>query len=156
MKITIPGRGNLEFEHVLLDYNGTIACDGILIPSVENRIKDICREGLKVHVLTADSNGTVKKQCANLPIKIQIFDNANAAKNKREIAEKLGKENCVCIGNGYNDGQMFEACALSVIVMEREGCSVSSLIKADIVCRSIEDALDLIIRPSRMIPTLRG
>lgn len=156
MEINIPGRGIIKIKNLLLDYNGTIACDGKIIPSVKEKIEAINEKGIKVHVLTADSNGTVKNECVNMPVEIQIFNNANAGENKKEITEKLGQENCVCIGNGFNDGQMFEACVISIIVIGTEGCSVKSLINADIACKNIEDALDLILMPSRLIPTLRA
>ena len=156
MEINIPGRGIIKIKNLLLDYNGTIACDGKLISSVKEKIEAIDKEGIKVHIVTADTHGTVKNQCADIPVQIQIFDNSNAAQNKREIVEKLGSENCICIGNGFNDGQMFEACSISVIVMGVEGCSAKSLMKADIVCKSIEDAFDLILKPNRIIATLRG
>ena len=156
MEIEIPGRGIIKIKNLLLDYNGTIACDGKVIPSVKEKIEAINKKGIKVHLVTADTHGTARNECANMPIEIQIFDNSNAAENKREIPEKLGAENCICIGNGFNDGQMFEACSISIVVMGTEGCSAKSLVKADIVCKNIEDAFDLILKPSRMIATLRG
>jgi len=156
VEINIPGRGTIKIKNLLLDYNGTIACDGKVIPSVKEKIEAINKKGIRVHIVTADTHGTVRNQCVNMPIEIQIFDNSNAAENKREIVEKLGAEYCICIGNGFNDGQMFEACSISVIVIGEEGCSAKSLIKADIVCKNIEEAFDLILKPSRIIATLRG
>lgn len=156
MEITIPGKGIIKIENLLLDYNGTIACDGKVIPSVKEKIEAIHNKGIRVHLVTADTHGTARNDCANIPVEIQIFDNANAAENKREIVEKLGAEHCVCIGNGFNDGQMFEACSISIIVIGVEGCSAKSLMKADIVCKNIDDAFDLILKPSRIIATLRG
>jgi P-type E1-E2 ATPase len=156
MKIKIPGKGEKEIHHVLLDYNGTIACDGQLIPIVVKKIQDIHKMGIKVHVLTADTHGNAMAQCEHLPVAMRIFDRSDAAKNKAEIAEKLGGENCLCVGNGYNDGQMFEACGLAVAVIGEEGCAVQSLIKADLVCMSIKDAFNLILKPKRMIASLRG
>lgn len=156
MEINIPGREVVKIKNLLLDYNGTIACDGKLIPSVKEKIEAINKKGIKVHIVTADTHGTVKNQCSNMPVKIQIFDNSNASENKREIVQKLKGDNCVCIGNGFNDGAMFKECAISIIVMGEEGCSVKSLMKADVVCKKIEDAFDLILKPNRMIATLRG
>lgn len=156
MEINIPGRGIIKIKNLLLDYNGTIACDGKVIPSVKEKIENINKKGIRVHLVTADTHGTVRNQCANMPIEIQIFDNSNAAENKRKIVERLGVENCICIGNGFNDGQMFEACSIAIIVIGVEGCSAKSLMKADIVCKNIEEAFDLILKPSRIIPTLRG
>lgn len=156
MEINIPGRGIINIKNLLLDYNGTIACDGKVIPSVKEKIESINKMGVKVHLVTADTHGTVRNECANMPVQIQIFDNSNAAKNKKDIVKKLEADKCVCIGNGFNDGQMFEACSISIIVIGTEGCSAKSLLKADIVCKNIEDALDLILIHNRMVPTLRG
>lgn len=155
MKIDIPGKEILDIKNLLLDYNGTLACDGILIHSVKEKIKSISDKGINVYLLTADSNGTASIQCRDIPINIHIFSNSNAAAMKKETAVKLGSINCACIGNGFNDGEMFDVCALSIAVIQTEGCSVKSLLKADIACKTIEDALDLIINPKRIIPTLR-
>lgn len=156
MEINIPGRGIIQIKNLLLDFNGTIACDGEIIPIVKEKIEAINKRGIKVQVVTADTHGTVGVQCASMPVEIQIFNNANAVENKRVIVEKLGAEQCICIGNGFNDGQMFEACAVSIIVIGEEGCSAKSLLKADIVTKNIENAFDMILKPSRMIATLRG
>ena len=156
MEVNIPGRGIIRIENLLLDYNGTIACDGKVIPLVKEKIEAITKVGISVHLVTADTHGTAGDQCVNMTIEIQIFHNSNVAENKREIVEKLGAENCMCIGNGFNDGSMFEACSISIIVMGAEGCCTKSLMKADIVCKNIEDALDLILKPNRIIATLRG
>ena len=37
IKIEIPGRETIEIEHVVLDYNGTIALDGRLIAGAAER-----------------------------------------------------------------------------------------------------------------------
>lgn len=156
MEINIPGRGIVKIKNLLLDYNGTIACDGVILPLVKEKIKAINKQGIRVHLVTADTHGTARNQCANIPIEIQIFDNSNAKENKREIVEKLGRENCICIGNGFNDGLMFNTCNISIIVIGEEGCSAKSLLKADVVCKNIEDAFEMILKPSRLIATLRG
>ena len=38
IKIEIPGREAIVVEHLVLDYNGTIAEDGDLIKGVEDRL----------------------------------------------------------------------------------------------------------------------
>ncbi len=156
MEIRIPGKANIEIEHLLLDFNGTIARDGKMIGSVKERVEAVCNSGIKVYVVTADTHGTARDQCADMPIEVMIFDNSNAAANKRKIAEELGAQRCICFGNGFNDTELFEACALSVIVMGDEGCSSKALIKSDIVCKNIDDAFNLILKPNRIIATLRG
>ena len=37
LTIPIPGRSALQLQHIVLDYNGTIALDGELMPGVEDR-----------------------------------------------------------------------------------------------------------------------
>lgn len=46
--------------------------------------------------------------------------------------------------------------ALSVAVLGREGMSSRILGEVDVVTGSIEDALDLLIYPKRLVATLRG
>ncbi|MEG1256524.1 ATPase P [Clostridium sp.] len=156
MEIKIPGREELNIENILLDYNGTIALDGIILSEVKARIIKISNLGFNIYVLTADTHGTVKNQCEGLPLEIKIFDNSSARKNKEAIVEELGGSSCIAIGNGFNDGLMFEKSALGIIVLGNEGCSAKSLMKAEIVCKSIEDALDLILKKDRLVATLRG
>ena len=40
VRIKIPGMEFLEIEHLVLDYNGTIAINGILIDGVMERLKE--------------------------------------------------------------------------------------------------------------------
>jgi soluble P-type ATPase len=50
IEISIPGFHNLQLKHLVLDYNGTLACDGKLIPGVQ-KILNRLSENLKVHAL---------------------------------------------------------------------------------------------------------
>ena len=34
LTISIPGGATLDIEHLVLDYNGTLAVDGVLLPGV--------------------------------------------------------------------------------------------------------------------------
>ena len=156
MNITIPGRDELIIENILLDYNGTIAVDGKIIKSIEKRIDKLDKMGLNIFVLTADTHGTVRKECGHLPLEVIVFDNNEARISKKEIVEKLGSDRCIAIGNGYNDGLMLLKSKLGIAVMGEEGMSLKAIENADVVCRNIEDALDLIIKEKRLIATLRG
>ena len=156
MKISIPGRNELDIENLLLDYNGTIALDGRLIEGVRERLKVINNLGIDIYVLTADTYGNVVKECEGLPIEVKVFNDNEARFAKERIVELLGGSLCASIGNGFNDGLMFRKSALSVIVMGNEGCSAEAMGNADIMCKSIEDALDLFVNEKRIIATLRG
>ena len=38
LEINIPGYRKLQLKHIVLDYNGTIACDGELIAGVKENL----------------------------------------------------------------------------------------------------------------------
>ena len=60
------------------------------------------------------------------------------------------------MGNGRNDRLMLDEAALGVVVVQREGAAVETLLAADVVCQSIVDALDLLLNPLRLKATLRS
>lgn len=154
IQIDIPGRDRLIIHHIVLDYNGTIAEDGILIPGVAERLA-VLKSQVCIHVLTADTYGTVRSQCEPMGVSVETFPRAGAGECKREIVKNLG-EGVVCIGNGFNDVPMFDEAMLSVGVMEREGTFGGLFAHADVMTRSILDALDLFIKPDRLRATLRS
>ena len=138
IRIEIPGRVEpLEIAHVVLDYNGTVAVDGRLFESVRSRLPGLL-ELVSVHVLTADTYGTVRAQC-----------------EPREIVEKL-RGGVACFGNGFNDIPMFALADLSVAVLEGEGLCAALLPHADVLAATAADALDLLLKPDRLRATLRS
>ena len=151
--IDIPGRDMITIEHLVLDYNGTVAEDGQLIDGVEERMRAL-KELVDIHVLTADTYGTVRAQCDPIGVHVETFPRAGAAECKLEIVQRLGSH-VMCVGNGFNDVLMFDAADLSVAVLEKEGTYAGLIAHADIVTRSIADAFDLLIRTDRMRATLR-
>jgi len=151
--IDIPGREIITIEHLVLDYNGTVAEDGQLIDGVEERMRSL-KELVNIHVLTADTYGTVRAQCDPIGVHVETFPRAGAAECKLEIVQRLGSH-VMCVGNGFNDVLMFDAADLSVAVLEKEGTYAGLIAHADIVTRSIVDAFDLLIRTDRMRATLR-
>jgi len=65
LTVTIPGKGTLNLKHMVLDFNGTMACDGTLLPGVEERL-NLLAEQLGVHILTADTFGLCKISCQGI------------------------------------------------------------------------------------------
>ncbi|MDA8194667.1 MAG: hypothetical protein M0Z53_11825 [Thermaerobacter sp.] len=59
------------------------------------------------------------------------------------------------VGNGLNDQQMFHDAELAIGVVGPEGAVISTLVAADIVVSSIENALTLLLSPTRLVTTLR-
>lgn len=153
LTISIPGRGDLVLRHLLLDFNGTIAEDGRLAEGVAERLEVLSRS-LSIYVVTADTHGTAAAACAGLPVEVLTYPTTDVGAIKRQVAERLG-DGVACMGNGYNDLQMAEACALSVCILGREGCCGALLGKSDVVVTSITDGLDLLLKPDRLLATLR-
>ncbi len=153
IRIDIPGRDMIEIEHVVLDYNGTIALDGKLIEGAARRIRELCGSA-RVYILTADTYGTVMAQCGGLGAEVKTFPRANASECKEEIVRALGGK-AACIGNGFNDIRMFDAAELSIAVMDGEGVCAALIAHSDVLARSAEEALDLLLKGDRLRATLR-
>jgi soluble P-type ATPase len=71
------------------------------------------------------------------------------------VVEELGPPACAAVGNGLNDVPMLEAAALAIAVTGPEGASAPALAAADIVCRSIVEALDLLLDERALVATMR-
>ncbi len=50
LKIQIPGRKPIILEHLVLDFNGTIAIDGKIISGVKERLKKDLKESNNTHL----------------------------------------------------------------------------------------------------------
>lgn len=155
MQITVPGIGSIELKHLVFDYNGTIARDGQLMSNLDKTFTQLA-ETVTVHVLTADTGGTVTQELEGLPCRLHIIASGDEAEQKEAYVQALGAESVVCIGNGANDRLMLKAARLGIAVLEGEGSAVSAILQADIVTRSIYDALGLLMVPQRIVATLRS
>ena len=154
ISISIPGFGSLNLAHLVLDYNGTLAVDGEPVPGVIERIERLSQD-LEVHVITADTFGTVKQKFEKRPCTVSVLGKENQDQAKLAYVNNLGAELTACIGNGRNDGLMLEGCALGMAVILREGASVRTVQSADLVFTCITDALDILLNPLRLTASLR-
>ena len=154
IEIEIPGFGNLSLQHLVLDYNGTLACDGKLLEGVRERLS-VLSENVDVHIITADTFGLVRTELKGVSCCIQILERSNEATQKENFIETLGAESVVAIGNGNNDQLMLKKARLSIAVMGHEGCAVAAIHAADIVVTDMNVGLDLLIAPLRCKATLR-
>ena len=153
LSIKIPGREELILNHLILDYNGTIAEDGEIIEGIRPRLAELAKE-LSIYVITADTHGTAAKKCEGLPLQVLTFPTTEVGRIKAEEAGKM-EGGVITIGNGFNDIQMSDAADLSICVIGREGCCGALLAHSDVVVTSIEDALDLLLKTDRLRATLR-
>ncbi len=154
LTIDIPGVKTYGFEHLVLDFNGTIAVDGRIVNGIRERLDEL-RSYLDIHVITADTNGSVHQECRQFPVNVHVIGKEDQAGEKKRFVEELGPERTVAIGNGSNDEEMFRVAALAVAVLGKEGCALPSMLASDIVVVNIEDGLDLLLKPHRLQATLR-
>ena len=155
MIIEIPGYKTLEINKLVLDYNGTIAVDGDIPESVKERLRILAAD-LDIYVLTADTYGTARQKCSGLPVTIMTFPGDSVMYEKERIIRDLGAEVSMAVGNGRNDVLMCREAVLSVAIAGREGAFSGLIAETDVTVCTIEDALDLLIKPKRLIATLRG
>ncbi|WP_201353330.1 HAD family hydrolase [Hydrogenimonas urashimensis] len=154
MKIEIPNYATIDIRHIVCDYNGTIAKDGMILPHLKTLLQKLSEE-FTIHVITADTFGSVTAQLAECPVSIKILETDDHTKEKMAFVRSLGEELCVALGNGNNDEAMLKSAKLGIAVTGDEGCSTKALMAADIVCRDISDALELLLHPKRLTATLR-
>jgi len=155
IEIDIPGLAKYQLSHLVLDVNGTLATDGELLDGVKERL-DLLRDKLTIHLLTADTHGKQDAIDQVLRMKAIRIGQGNEAENKFQLIDKIGADKIVAIGNGANDKLMLAHAALAIAVIGAEGAFTGTLMQADIVCRSIHEALDLLLYPKRIVATLRS
>jgi len=152
--LEIPNFKTLTIEHIVCDYNGTIARDGIVLPEIKALFDQLCQR-YTLHVITADTFGSVKAQLEGYGAQIKILSSGDHTQEKADFVRELGADSCIAIGNGNNDALMLETAAIGIALMGDEGCSKDTLLSADVICKSITEALSLVLKTKRLIATLR-
>lgn len=156
LTINIPGYDDLQLNHLVLDYNGTLAVDGQLIDGAVERLQTLSNN-LQIHVVTADTFGSVETALEGADCKLAILSPDHSQDiAKLEYIEHLDSTATVTIGNGRNDHLMLKSAALGIAVIQAEGASIETLTAADVVTNNILDALDLLSNPQRLIATMRS
>ena len=155
LQIDVPGYKILQLEHLVLDFNGTLACDGILLPQVAEKLTLLAKQ-IGIDIITADTHGSATQQIEQLPVNLIIIPPTEQDQAKLNYIEKCGVHSVVTIGNGYNDHLMLKSAALGIAVMQQEGAATQTIQAANILTPNILSALDLLIKPKRLIATLRN
>jgi len=155
IEIDIPGYKKLKLKNLVLDYNGTLACDGEMLPGVKARLTELA-EKLSIHVLTADTFGKVRSGLKGIPSDLSILPLNRQDVGKRDYVKRLGADCIAAIGNGRNDRLMLKESVLGIAVVLGEGAAIECVTAADVVCCTILSALELLTNPLRLIATLRS
>ena len=154
IQVNIPGRGTIAFQVLVLDYNGTLALDGEMFESVKDNLLRLS-PFLEIHIITADTYGTVERQCKGLPVQVKVLESMDHTTEKADYLLQFNTQEIIAVGNGANDYLMLERAHLGIAVIGYEGASTQTLLSADLVVNKIEDAFGLLIEPQRLKATLR-
>jgi P-type E1-E2 ATPase len=152
--LDIPGREPYALEHLVLDLNGTLTLDGELLPGVAGRLAALA-PNLSIHLLTADTRGNAAEICSRLGACLALVEPRAEAGRKQAFVERLGAAHVIAIGNGANDALMLSSVALGIAVLGPEGLAPEATRAADVVVNQIQDGLDLLLHPRRLVATLR-
>jgi len=156
ISLEIPGfKGPLHIEHVLLDFNGTLAIDGKLIHGVKEILNELAQR-VTLHVLTGNTFGTVETELQEVKCKVVPLPSRDLGKEKEKYLHQLNPLQVISIGNGRNDTLMLKESVIGIVVIQKEGAASEAILSADVVCTDIFDALDLLSKPLRLIATLRN
>jgi len=153
--IEIPNFKTLEIEHIVCDYNGTIAKDGVVLSEIKELFVALSKK-YTLHVITSDTFGSVQTQLKNYDTKIKVLSSDNHTKEKAQYIKELGSEKCVALGNGNNDKEMLLHAAIGIAILGGEGCSTDAMLNSDLMCKDISEALHLFLDTRRLIATLRS
>ena len=151
--IDIPGGESLRLEHLVLDYNGTLAVDGEIVAGVV-RMLNALSQRLQVHVVTADTFGASAPTWRKPPARC-MSSRSSSRTAETGLHQELGQRRRGL--RGERKKRPFDA--------RRGGCRHRSDStrgrlcqnpgKADIVCTDILSALELLTHHKRIQATLR-
>lgn len=154
IRFNIPGRGEYELEHLVMDVNGTLAIDGQLMDGVAEKVASL-RNHLTIHLLTADTHGKQAVIDQQLELTAVRITPGEESKQKAEYVRKLGSDKVTAIGQGANDAEMLATARLGICVMSIEGVAKETLLAADLIAPDTLSALELLEKPLRIAASLR-
>jgi len=156
IKLSIPGREfSAELNNLILDPSGILTPEPGLGEGVKNRIEAL-KDRLEIYLVASDPEGSEFELAETLGVNYFKVGDIEGAQDKLDLLNTIVPEETVVIGNGYSDTLVFEEAALAIVVIGQQGCSVQALKKADIAVNDVEEALDLLLKPQRIVATLRG
>ena len=154
IRFNVPGLGDQQLEHLVMDVNGTLAVDGRLIEGVALKLSSL--QGLlTIHLLTADTYGRQNEIDQQLGVTAVRIHPGGEVLQKAEYVRKLGSETVAAIGQGANDAEMLKAARLGICVLSVEGTARDALRACDLVAPTILSALELFEKRQRITASLR-
>ena len=154
IEVNIPGQEPWQLAHLVLDINGTLACDGVLLSGVAKRIEAL-KSQLTIHLLTADTYGSAPQVAQRLGVELHVLAAGPGSPQKADFVQALGASQVAAMGNGANDAAMLRCARLGIAVLGDEGLAPDTLAAATVIVRHCHDGLDLLRYPARLLATLR-
>lgn len=110
-------------------------------------------EHLSLHALTAGTHGNLAELERVLGFPLHLIA---TGEEKVYYVEQLGPAQVIAFGKGMNDVGMLRLAAIGVAVLAGEGAAMDALQAADVLALGPVEAIDLVLKPKRLIATLRG
>lgn len=155
LDLNIPGFGHIKIEHIIFDFNGTLARDGKLIEGIAKPLAALA-EKFKLHVVTGNTQGTAESELSSINTELVVVPKDNQAIAKANYIIQLDPDHVIAIGNGRNDQQMLQMAHIGIAVLGWEGMSVAAVSSADIIVPDIFAAIELVQSEQRLMATLRS
>jgi P-type E1-E2 ATPase len=153
IEIPLPG-GAIVLEHVVFDLNGTLARDGELVDGVAPLVARLC-DRVDVRLASGDTHGTASTCADALGLALVALAPLSQGAAKRDLVLALGAGRTAMVGNGANDAAALAAAAVGICVLHDEGAAAAAVAAADIVVSSPAAAIELLLRPMRLVAGLR-
>jgi soluble P-type ATPase len=124
MKYSPKGIDGIELDTIILDLNGTIAVNGVLVDGLKDRLNQLKNLGFKIYLFTGDQRGNARDLARDTGIEVQI---ATSAEEKESLTQKLDVDKTVAIGNARIDIGTFKHTKLRIATLQAEGMLHSTL-----------------------------
>lgn len=152
MIYAIPQVWEIDITTIVLDLNGTLAVQWVVVDGVEDRINKLKTLGFSIILFTGDQRGNASLLCKELGIECSY---ASSHEEKEKLFLELDVDHTAAIGNARIDNGTFRHAKLSIATLQAEGIHTGILPYIDIIVPSILDALDLFIDWDSLKATMR-
>lgn len=147
------GQEVLEIDHLLIDFEGTLAMDRRVHPKAKDKI-NLLSKRLKIYIFAKEERERVEDVLRRVRAEIIFLNPGESSKQKLELLKSLGGLRTAVIGNGMDDLSMMKEAALGMVILGKEGASGALIQVAHLVFTNVIDALDFLLKPLRQRATL--
>lgn len=141
--VDLPGRDPVTMAELVIDFAAASSHDGRLLPGVVERLAQLAKR-IRITVVTTEACNQARQQLADLPVEVQ---NIAAGSDRRAYVAKIGAGLVVAVSSASDDTLMLEAAAIGIAVADGQAAADELGAAADVVCRDIDEALDLVGDP---------